>query len=513
MPDIDYANLDAAAASAVEDGDALIIFPAEGFGSEETPPRPLRVPMSVIRGVVTANEAEERANGDSVNAHAIAQILANIPNADELAALRRIASAIEVETETNQETHIADHINGETGYHMPAAEDTHTDPPTNESPDSAATLETLDLGGENYVRVSQAVVPSKTLLGFRVKALALPSADADVAHSGLVAFRRDSGNVVELRINHAGEIFLSDGSNDYYPMDVQRRRYTLAVGDTLILALRVRDGVIYGHFCKNGEQDNDVATAIVGGQTFDEVDFGWGEGITLDQCRLVEDDGTQPSHAQLPALAAQFDTEFVFGLITATTTSVEHVRFTEPVLTKRARVEADFGLGVGNAKDAYARTVITGGGAERISIPVPSPPESAFMNFHNLSSDKSEQGVVWSFTRDGRINIRFSIGINANAFSISAFPIYAELYDIGETLQKTARSAATQIGFDVSHYSRLQAGDDAYVPFTINMPSRPVEAGKYYALVLYSGAIVVANSANFLSTDAFPSGLIVEEVE
>lgn len=54
MPDIDYANLDAAAANAVEDGDALIIFPEDGFGSDD-PPTPLRVSIATLKEKLGAN--------------------------------------------------------------------------------------------------------------------------------------------------------------------------------------------------------------------------------------------------------------------------------------------------------------------------------------------------------------------------------------------------------------------------------------------------------------------------
>ena len=464
---------------------------------------------------------------------------------DEIAKLRLALAALAIETETNETIAVQDGFNQADGYQMPANQTTDSENPTNAVPDANGIVVTSQvLGGHRYIRLRNNAFTGnppddqnewkidRAIFGFKVDSIAYPSGRNDDAHSILAAFRLTNGNAIEMRVNPAGELYFwaTGESEDHYPEGIFGGRVTVAANDYFVVALRqLGNGNMGYHFSKNGSENNDgdmgfSADGVLGSTAYRDLDIGEDEGATLSKVRAIQHDGDhfQPSHDGLVELWRNRDENYVFGIVAATTTSVEHVRFTEPVLTKRARAETKFKLPGANKnrRSDYSNKIVTdspgGENHQRYALPVadmdtPSP----IVNFHNHNG--IDNGI-FSFNRDGRIRLQFSIAFNQNLSEVTAFPIYAEILDIGSTLPTGTNTVAltdtTRVGFEQSHYNREYAGDATFVPFTLNFPSLPVEASKYYTLSIF-GALWGSTAVNspFISLTAFSNGLIIEEIE
>ena len=222
--------------------------------------------------------------------------------------------------------------------------------------EATVTLTQRDLGGVDYVRAvaddndGNEVLwsPEKMLLAFKVDALVLPAADDDVAHSVLAGWRGADDAVLEIRVDHAGDLFISDGAGDaHYPSAVGSRRVSVGVGDRFIFAFeRKGDGTLRAHWGKNALQENDDDTGIAA-RDYRNLDIGVDESATLSKIRFIQHDGSvaQPTHAQLAQLLGRIDVDYCFGLIPATrrtTDSVEIANLRAPDWTPIADGDISF---------------------------------------------------------------------------------------------------------------------------------------------------------------------------
>ena len=295
------------------------------------------------------SEASTRASADTALGTRIDGLAANIATAlgknltdAQLAMITRILGLIDARTNTATTDNATPPWDIRTGFQMGNTETTDSTAFTNDAPASTTTASLQTLGGQDFLRLNNTDLeyfPHNTLVGFQVDSITYGTG---AAHQVLVSWRLgETSTVIEARVDASGNLLFTDGTNETYASGIFTTRVQVSAGDEIILGFLPShsedDNRLRAIYTINGLNENDITTEInqfADGTTGINLDIGVDELATLSNVQVIAHDGTPHdasgdafflTHGYLANRHRAFDTDFVMGLVSETTTTIERV--------------------------------------------------------------------------------------------------------------------------------------------------------------------------------------------
>ena len=293
--------------------------------------------LTLFSQEATARTTADTALGTRIDGNAanIATALGKNLTDAQLAMITRILGLIDARTNTATADNATDPWDIRTGFQMGDGETTDSDAYTNDAPASTTTITRQTLGDDSYLRLTNSDLeyfPHRTLVGFTIDSITYGTG---AAHQVLVSWRiGDTGTVIEARVDASGNLLFTDGTNTTYASGITTTRVQVSAGDTIVLGFLPSalegDDSIRVIYTINGLNENDIITDIAefaDGTTGINLDIGVDESATLSNVQAIAhgDDNFILTHGYLANRHRAFDTDFVMGLVSETTTTIERV--------------------------------------------------------------------------------------------------------------------------------------------------------------------------------------------